>query len=164
MTRTHRTARALACLAACMLLAAVAAQATAAKAPSVGRGFGFAYDPAHEVTLVGTVQELVTHPAHGNPPGLHVLVSSSGKLVDAHLGPFLSKENQQSLHTGQLVQIIGVHEQVHGRDILLARQLVFAGRQVTVRNERGFLVRGRSGLGPRKIVRNGKVVSTGGAR
>jgi hypothetical protein len=140
-----KSARTLACVAALLLAAVAAAQATTVKQPSsLGKGLGFAYDLTHEITFVGTVQSVVSRPAHGSPFGFHLLVSTSGKVVDAHLGPYISKENQEALHIGELVQIIGVNERVHGRNVLLARQLVFAGRQVTVRNERGFLVRAAS--------------------
>jgi hypothetical protein len=57
---THRTARALAYGAACMLLAVLSAQVSAT---SVGRGLGFFYDPAKEVTLVGTVKQIVPRSA-----------------------------------------------------------------------------------------------------
>jgi len=139
---TPRTARALACVAACMLLAAaLTAHASASEeANSVGRGFGFVYDPAREVTLVGTVKEFVTHHIAGSPMGLHVLISTSGKTVDAHVGPVFSKQVRETLHVGELVQVVGVHEKVHGKDVLLVRQLIYGGRQVMVRNERGFLV------------------------
>ncbi|HSZ63029.1 MAG TPA: hypothetical protein VK828_14595 [Terriglobales bacterium] len=142
MTRTtHRTARALACVASCMLLAVLFAQASASEeTTSAGRGFGFVYDPAHEVTLVGTVKAFVTHHVAGSPMGLHVLISTSGKTVDAHIGPVLSKQVQETMQVGELVQVVGVHENVHGKDVLLARQLIYGGRQVTVRNERGFVV------------------------
>jgi len=139
---THRTARALACMAACIFLAIPSASASvSAESSSAGRGFGFIYDPAREVTLVGTVQEFVTKHSAGSPMGLHVLISTSGKTVDAHIGPVLSKQLQQTLHVGELVQVVGVHQKIHGKDVLLARQLVYGGRQVMVRNERGFLVR-----------------------
>jgi hypothetical protein len=138
---THRTARALACVAVCMFLAALSAHASASeKATSAGRGFGFVYDPAREVTLVGTVKEFVTHHIAGSPMGLHVMISTSGQSVDAHIGPVFSKQIQETLHVGELVQVVGVHEKVHGKDVLLVRQLIYGGRQVTVRNERGFLV------------------------
>jgi len=138
---THRSARALACVAACMLIAILSAHAFASEeATSTGRGLGFVYDPAREVTIVGTVKEFVTHHIAGSPMGLHALISTSGQTVDAHIGPVLSKQIQESLHVGELVQVVGVHEKVHGKDVLLVRQLIYGGHQVTVRNERGFLV------------------------
>ena len=161
MTRTtHRTARALACVAACMFLAVLSAHASASEeSSSVGRGFGFVYDPTHEVTLVGTVQEFVTQHVAGSPVGLHVLVSTSGKTVDAHIGPLLSKQVQETLQVGELVQVVGVRENVHGKNVLLARQLIYGGRQVTVRNERGFLV----GTGSHPEVHQG-TAANGGVR
>jgi hypothetical protein len=139
---THRTAHALACMAACIFLAVLSASASVSKESSTaGQGFGFTYDPAREVTLVGTVKEFVTQHVAGSPVGLHVLISASGKTVDAHIGPVLSKQVQETLHVGELVQVVGVRENAHGKNFLLARQLIYGGRQVTVRNERGFFVR-----------------------
>ena len=147
MTRIHtRTAHIVICLAALLLVAAQAAPSEPA------RGFGFAYDPAQEITITGTVTQLVSHPAPGMPMGTHLLISSSGKTVDAHVGPYLSKDTKDALKVGQLIQITGVNERVHGQNVLLARQLILAGRQVTVRNERGFLVR----FSPRGNSRDGK--------
>jgi len=125
-----------------MFLAVLSAQAAASEeTSSVGRGLGFFYDPAKEVTLVGTVQEFVTQHVAGSPVGLHVLISTPGKTVDAHIGPLLSKQIQETLQVGELVQVVGVRENVHGKNVLLARQLIYGGRQVTVRNKRGFFVR-----------------------
>jgi hypothetical protein len=157
--RTTKTARTLVCFVAGVLFIVSAAQAAISPQSTVTRGFGFAYDPAQEITLVGTVRGFVPQPAPGSPPGLHLLISSGGKVVDAHLGPYLSKENQKALQTGQLVQIIGVNENVHGKKVLLVRQLIFHGRLMTVRNERGFLVRDLSST--RKI-RDGKSAVNGG--
>jgi hypothetical protein len=142
MTRTtHRTARALVCVAACMFFAVFSAQASTFKeSNSAGRGLGFVYDPAKEVTLSGTVQKFVTQPAHGSPMGLHVFVSTDGKVVDAHIGPYLSKQIQQSLRLGQSVQIVGVQEHIQGKNFFLARQVEYAGHQLTVRNEHGLLI------------------------
>ena len=120
---------------------AVGTQAASSQSSSASQGFGFTYDRANEITLVGTVEELVARPAPGSPPGLHLLISVSGQTIDAHVGPLCSRQNRESLKGGQPVQVIGVNENVHGKDVLLVRQLTFAGRTVTVRNERGFLVR-----------------------
>jgi hypothetical protein len=143
------------------LFIASAAQAVTSSQSSVTRGFGFAYDPAQEITLVGTVKASVSQPAPGSPAGSHLLISSGGRVVDAHLGPFLSKENREDLKPGQLVQITGVNEKAHGKTILLVRQLIFSGRQVTVRNERGFLVRN---LGSPRKIRDGKPTTFGGTQ
>ncbi|HUB01275.1 MAG TPA: hypothetical protein VL983_01270 [Terriglobales bacterium] len=115
--------------------------AATAPAPEAGRGFGFAYDSAKEITVIGTVNRQVARSAGGGPVGTHLLISAGGSLIDAHIGPYISNDNRQALKPGQLVQVVGVNESVHGKDLLLARQIIFNGRLVTVRNERGFLVR-----------------------
>ena len=57
-----------------------------------GHGFGVVYDAAHEITLAGTVQEVVTHHMAGRPAGVHLMVAGPHGLVDAHVGPFLAKK------------------------------------------------------------------------
>jgi hypothetical protein len=152
--RKTRTVCMLARLAAVVIISASATQAiTVEKSTSIGRGLGFVYDPAQEVTVVGTVRGFAPSTSAARPAGVHLLISASGKVVDAHLGPYLSKETQQALHSGQLVRIIGVNEKVGGKSILLARRIVFSGRQVTIRTERGFLV--RSDFPHRKPAGNG---------
>ncbi len=91
------------CLAAAMLLALAAEAATPSESSPGGSGSGLAYDQTKEVTLVGAVAQLVTRPASGGPAGLHLLISTSGKTIDAHLGPFFSKRDQEALEAGQSV-------------------------------------------------------------
>lgn len=105
-----------------------------------GRGFGPAYDAAHETTLMGTIQEIVTQHVAGSPAGMHLLVASSEGVVDAHLGSFLSQETKEALHTGMPVQIVGSMMQLHSKGYFLARELSIGGRTITIRSARGFLV------------------------
>ncbi|MGB9235522.1 MAG: hypothetical protein WCC04_14015 [Terriglobales bacterium] len=139
--RITNTAWTLAYLATGVLFISFAAQAGTLPEAGMARGIGFAYDATKEITVAGTVKGFVSQPSAGSPAGSHLLISSNGQTVDVHLGPYVSRENQQALHAGQLAQVIGVRENVHGKKVLLARQLIFNGRLVTVRNERGFLVR-----------------------
>ncbi len=105
-----------------------------------GQGLGPVYDAAHEITLYGSVEEVVTKHVLGSPTGTHLLVSQTQGMVDAHVGPFLAKDVQAALHTGLPVQIVGAMQEINGKQYLLARQLIFGGRMVAVRNEHGFLV------------------------
>jgi hypothetical protein len=101
----------------------------------------FAYDKAHEITVNGTVQEVVTKRTAGSPVGMHLLVAGPEGVVDAHVGPYVTKDMQEALHAGLPLQVVGAMEDVHGKHYLLARQLIYGGRTVTVRNENGFLAR-----------------------
>ena len=142
-------------LAGLLLLAILAVPLGAQLAPETRatRAVGPVYDAAHEITLNGTIQEVVTKRTAGSPVGMHLLVAGPEGVVDAHVGPYLTKDTQEALHAGLPVQIVGAVEQLHGKSILLARQLIFGGRTVTVRNENGFLVRAR---GPRPDSRTGQ--------
>ena len=113
---------------------------TAAK-PVNPRPWMQAYDPAHEISIEGTVQEVVSHRIPGSPIGLHVIVSAAQGPLDVHLGPYMSKATVESLKSGTPIGIIGAMMQVNGRDYLLARQINFNGQSVTVRAESGVLVR-----------------------
>lgn len=159
--RIKKPVRTFAWIVAVMLLALAAQAATQSSSSSVGQGSGIGYDQTKEVTLSGTVDRLVSHPAPGSPAGLHLLISASGKTVDAHLGPFFSKQNQEALEAAHAVQVVGVTVNIRGHEVLLARQLIFAGRQVAVRNQRGFLVREHP---TRHAVHDTKPAVNGGAQ
>jgi hypothetical protein len=122
----------LACLA-----VPVSAQAGTESQPA--RGVVAQYDAAHEVTISGTVQKVVTKRTVGSPTGMHLLVSGAHGVVDAHVGPYLNKSMQQALHMGLPVQIVGSMVTIRGKELLLARQVIYGGQTVTVRNNKGFL-------------------------
>ncbi|HEV2470675.1 MAG TPA: hypothetical protein VGS78_15900 [Candidatus Sulfotelmatobacter sp.] len=144
MRSTCKKYFALAGLLPAVLMACLAIPASAQSAAEANPAHGFMqpYDSAHEVIVTGTVQEVITKHSVGSPAGMHLLVNGSEGIVDAHVGPFLSKYVQEALHTGLPIQIVGAMETVHGKQFLLARQLIFGGRMVTVRSQNGFLVRG----------------------
>ncbi len=126
-----------------VLLVAVALPAVAAPESKGTRlPSQFAYDKAHEITFNGTISQVVSHPAKGSLPlGMHMMVASDGTMRDVHLGRFLSKEVTKGvLRPDQPVQIVGMNMNLHGKNVVLARQVITGGRVITVRNENGFLV------------------------
>ena len=62
-------------------------------------------------------------------------------IVDAHVGPFLNKETTDILQSGAPVRIVGAMSPLNGKDYFLVRELTVGGSTVTVRTERGLLVR-----------------------
>jgi hypothetical protein len=124
-----------------------------------GRGFTAAYDAAHEITVTGNVEEVFTKHIAGSPAGMHLWIAGPQGRVDAHLGPFLSKDTRDALHAGTPVQIVGAMETLHGKQILLARQLIFGGRIVTIRSPHGLLV--RTQVRRAASSRSGKAARTG---
>jgi hypothetical protein len=126
-----------------LILMAAALPLGAASAPAArpAQGFGPAYDAAHETILAGTIQEVVTKHTAGSPAGLHLMVFAAKGVVDAHLGPFLSKDTKDALQTGMPVQIVGASVKLHDKEYFMARQLTIGGRTITIRNTRGMLAR-----------------------
>jgi len=150
-----------------LLFAICTLQLSAQTAPSTSavRPSSLGYDKAHEITINGVVQEAVVKREAGSPFGLHLLLTGSKGVIDAHLGQFMTKKTQESLQAGTPVQIVGAMETIHGKNYLLARQLIFSGRQITVRSENGFLLRpissnSRAALAESKF----RTVLTGGAQ
>lgn len=167
MRRTYlkQPARVIAGVLTALLFAIVPLQPSAQTAADsrTQRPVKFGYNKAREITVNGTVQEVVTKHAAYSPVGMHLLVAGPEGVVDAHVGPYLTKDVQAALHTGLPLQVVGAMEESHGKQYLLARQLIFGGRTVTVRNENGFLARAR---GPRMahskpVNRNAKTTQKG---
>lgn len=108
--------------------------------PSTVNGFGPAYDAMHEITLVGTIQQVVTSQDPGSPVGMHLLITGPQGVVDACIGPFLSKQTKDALQDGVSVQFIGSTMQLHDKEYFLVRELMVGGNSTVIRTRRGFLV------------------------
>jgi len=108
----------------------------------VGRGFGPVYDAAHEITVTGTIQKVITKNVRYSPAGMHLLVAGPQGLVDSHVGAFLNKETKETLHAGTPVELVGAMTSIHGRSYLLVRQLTVGDDTVNVRTKHGALLIG----------------------
>jgi hypothetical protein len=120
------------------------AQDSASAVPSTtSRAMSGGQATVDEITVTGTIQQ-VSEPAPGRPQGLNLVLASPRGPVDVSVGPYLASDVKENLSAGQPVQIAGFVRTFNGQSYLLARELTIAGRQVTVRNEHGFLVRSQS--------------------
>jgi hypothetical protein len=156
------TARLLTGLLLAILAVPIGAQPASETTP--GHGFGPAYDVAHESTLNGTVQEVVTRHTIGSPAGIHLLVAGSRGMVDALVGPFLNKATREALQTGTAVRIVGATTQLRGKEYFMARLLTVGGQTIKVRSEHGALLRGPSTRERRAGTRKPQTAADGGAR
>ncbi len=162
--RFTRTSRMIAALFASLLLAILAVPLAAPAADDSIVRHPIGYDKTHEITLTGTIQEIISKPAAGVPAGVHLLVAGPQGTVDAHLGPYLTPDTRQALQTGVVVQIVGAMETLHGNNYLLARQVIFSGRLVTVRSENGFLLQLQSANPHHSAAKTSQTEVNGGAR
>jgi hypothetical protein len=123
-----------------LALSAIPAGAQTAAAASPSRGPIPIYDAAHEITVNGTVQEVVTKRVPGSPVGMHLLVTGATGTVDAHVGPFLPKTAQEALHIGLPLQVVGVTVTIRGKQMMLARELKYGGQALILRSKGGVLL------------------------
>jgi hypothetical protein len=147
------------------LLALLAASlvAGAASEARVGQRPAPVYDAAREVTLRGTVQQVVTARSIGSPVGVHLLVSGPQGVVDVHAGPSLARETMRTLQAGSPVQIVGAMTLLNGKQYFLARLLTVNGRTLTLRSPGGVVLH-QYGSRTGKAAKNARVQTNGDLR
>lgn len=138
--------------------------ATTATHPKPAAGFHPDYNAAHEMTFTGTIQEVVSTHRLGSPAGLHLMVAGEKGTMDVHLGTYVTKETREGLHAGLPIQIVGAIETVHGQQYLLARQMIFGGRTVTLRSKTGYLILPHSARRAVRRPATAKLSANGAAR
>jgi hypothetical protein len=99
------------------------------------------YDPTKEVTLQGTVENVVRTPSRGMLPGAHVMLATGSGMVDTHLGPFAFKGfHPLSVAPGSRVSVVGVMKTVRGNQVFLARTVKVGDEEYKIRNEHGAVL------------------------
>lgn len=124
-------------------LISMATLASAERGQSAGRGMrpgGRNYDPATEVTLAGTVDEVTPVPAPANGPGgLHLMVTFKTGPLEVDLGPaaFITARNF-AFAKGDPITVIGSRAQRAGHDVIIAREITKGDRVLTLRDAKGI--------------------------
>lgn len=96
------------------------------------------YDPANEMTIKGTVDDIKIVP--GALEGVHLVVKSSpDQVILVHVAPekFL-KEMETSFNKGDVIEVVGCKiKDSDGNDELLARQITKGTDELQVRDKKG---------------------------
>jgi hypothetical protein len=95
-----------------------------------------------DVTVTAIIQQAVTDNA-GRRTGSQLVLATPQGPLNVSVGPFLPKDIQQALSAGKQVRVTGKVESANGQTNLLAKQLLIDGQQITIRDDRGSLVRTR---------------------
>lgn len=100
---------------------------------------GQKYDLTTETKVKGTVDELKIIP--GPAEGVHLMVKSGTDLLFVHVAPesFL-KEMEINIQKGDPVEIVGSKIKVEGQEEILAREIIDAGNDITLRDKKGIPV------------------------
>jgi hypothetical protein len=143
--RAFRAGSCLAALAALIAFAApILAQSQVAATPSVHSG-PFYYDVSKEITLSGTIADVVKKPTKSMVMGSHLIVQTPSGTVDASLGRFAFQgRSALAVVPGQPVQLTGVLKTIKGQPVLLTRSVKVDDQIFVIRNERGHGISARS--------------------
>jgi hypothetical protein len=96
--------------------------------------------PKNDVTLAGTVQQVIEKATAGVPRGVQVVAEGPQGTFTAILGPKLSDAMRQSLVAGAPITASGLSETIDANSYLIVRKLTVSGSPFTIRNEHGFTV------------------------
>ena len=122
--------------AAAMTVALVAGGAVALA--QMAHGSGMAYDPKTEVTLEGTVEDVMTMPGTQPLSGVHLSLATKDGTIHVHVGTpeYLAKQNV-SFAKGDQVTVTGSRIKGEGFEAVLARTVTKGTVVVTLRDEDG---------------------------
>jgi hypothetical protein len=138
-------------------LGAVAQQAGVSAAKSFEAGT--MSQPKNDVTLTGTVQQVIEKAAAGGPAGVQLIAEGPQGTFITVLGAGLSNTLRQSLVAGAPISASGASATINGNSYLIVRRLTVSGNSFIIRNEHGFAVHAH-GLSRASVV---KTIS-GGAK
>jgi DNA/RNA endonuclease YhcR with UshA esterase domain len=97
------------------------------------------YNPATEVTVRGTVEEIRQVTGRRGWAGTHLTLKTDGGSLDVHLGPsnFVAAK-KFAISKGDQVEVIGSKVQYQGHDALVAREIKKGNHTLTLRNAQGI--------------------------
>ena len=116
------------------------------------------YDITKEVTLTGTVSNVVKTPTREMKmlPGSHLMLATGSGRLDASLGRFaMRNQGVLAITAGQQVQVTGIVTTVKGQQVFVTRLVQVSGHTYKVRNEHGVAVAPVSGKSNRSAYTNG---------
>lgn len=112
------------------------------------------YDISKEITLNGTVSDVLKAPSPGMIMGSHLIFATASGTVDASLGRTAFRGvNPLSVTVGEHVEVTGVMKTISGRHVFLVRTVKVNDHVYTLRNERGVGIVTHDGLPSPELIR-----------
>jgi sporulation protein YlmC with PRC-barrel domain len=103
--------------------------------------YGRLYDPAKEEVISGHIVSIETRaPMPGMAPGMQMLVQTDdGQSTRVQVGPAWYLERQDlNMQENTHVQVTGAQAEIDGQPVLMAREVQFDGKVVTLRDAQGM--------------------------
>lgn len=123
-------------------------------APALAQGPGphgrtHHYDPATEVRVKGTVEDVRQVADRSGGSGTHIILKTDKENLEVHLGPtaFVSK-SEITFAKGDSIEVLGSRVKYGDADALLAREVQKDGKTLVLRDANGIpkWSRGRRGI------------------
>jgi hypothetical protein len=96
------------------------------------------YEISKEVTISGTVSNVLAKAAPGTLPGPHLLFATTSGKIDASLGRFaLQGKNPLSVAPGKEVEVTGIMKTIKNQNVFVARIVKVDGKAYELRNQHG---------------------------
>jgi hypothetical protein len=97
------------------------------------------YNPANEVTVKGTVEEVKTITGRRGWNGTHLALKTADRTFDVHLGPasFLKKK-AFNVAKGDQIEVTGATAEFGGSDALIAREVKKGSETLVLRDAQGI--------------------------
>jgi hypothetical protein len=97
-----------------------------------------AYDPATEITLTGTVSEVILPKNPMGWTGVHLKLDTADGVRSVHLGPAAYLEERGfSFNVGDRIEVLGSQVKIQGEDAVLARTVGLGERRLVLRDKSG---------------------------
>ena len=120
------------------LIAGMLVAGGGAGAAQMSHEMGMTYDRATEVTLTGTVDDVMTMPGTSAMSGTHIALRTTGETIHVHLGPTEAVAKMGATYAkGDRVTVTGSRIKGEGFEAILARTVRKGSTVVTLRDEDG---------------------------
>jgi NADH dehydrogenase FAD-containing subunit len=97
------------------------------------------WNSANEISVTGTIHEVVNGSTSGLPPGVNLLLDDSQSFQYASLGSQLNSSTKSTLAAGQSIKLKGIVTNVNGQNLLVVRELTIGQQTTQIRNTKGMM-------------------------
>ena len=95
------------------------------------------WNSANEVSVTGTIHEIVNGSTSGLPAGINLLLDSSPSFQYVSLGSQLNSSTKSELAAGQAVTLKGIVTSIDGQKVFVVRELTVNQQTTHIRNAKG---------------------------
>ena len=97
------------------------------------------YNVATEVTISGTIDDVITVSGAGSQGGVHLMLRTTSETLEIHVGPeWFMTQQKYKLAKGDAVSITGSRIKMDTTERVVAREVKKGAETMTFRDAKGF--------------------------